>query len=281
MKEKAAAAAEKRRGSTTTPRPGTRPNSRPNTAGTERGEEGVKRTGSWAWKRDGEDEDGEGVPGNGNNPRNGTTAHNQKANSKSYKPWNCVVCKRANSAEHDACTVCFTKKDYKPKQRQQRNTMEAESPKAKVETPKNGKATTSNYAEEARKASAQQSKRPQTVAGTPTSVKYEAEAKKERPWWEVEEEEDKKKKKAEKAKEDDTVPRGPSIRVSSTPKVTSPKASSPVHRRGQSPTRAEEVETDDEYEEEDTWEYDEEVDTTFESYESSGKRKNTPRGAFL
>lgn len=66
------------------------------------------------------------------------------------------------------------------------------------------------------------------------------------------------------------MPRGPSIRVSSTPK---PRRN-PSPKRGASPTRAEEVDTDDEYEEEDTWEFDEEVDTTFERTPS----KNTPRG---
>mmetsp|Transcript_17432 Transcript_17432/g.35430 ORF Transcript_17432/g.35430 Transcript_17432/m.35430 type:complete len:968 (-) Transcript_17432:38-2941(-) len=282
MKERAAAAAERRRGSTTTPRP----DSRPNTARTEKDDgEGVKRTGSWAWRRDGE-EGGDGAPpgSNGRTPKNqdgrgrGFDAKSEAGNGgqtrTTYAPWNCVVCKRANSAEHDACTVCFTKKNYKPKARQQRKT--AESPKAKSGGGGAGKPTASNYASEARKASA----RPQTVAGTPTSQsRFEAVAKSERPWWEVEEEQDKKKRGVMEEEVEETVPRGPSIRVSSTPKNSSAhKASSPVHRRGQSPTRAEEVETDEEYEEEDTWEYDEEVDTTFESYDS-GKRKNTPRGA--
>ncbi|GMI07455.1 hypothetical protein TrVE_jg8417 [Triparma verrucosa] len=288
-KEKAAAAAEKRRGSAAQPS-----SSRPNTPG-EVGPDGVKRTNSWAWRRDGEAEGPNST--NTRTPRNAPSGaayfrseqqpsqqSTAKKTGKDYNPWNCVVCKRANSADCDACTVCFTKKDYKKKARPQRKSM-AESPTHKGNNTQASNAakdtTASEFAEEARKAAQAQTKRPQTTAGTPTNIQFEAVAKEEKPWWVLEEEENKAKAaaaaaaKGEKVEKEETVPRGPSIRVSSTP---APRKPSPQRsRRGASPTRAEEVDTDDEYVEEDTWEYDEEVDTTFESY-TSGKSKNTPRG---
>ena len=75
--------------------------------------------------------------------------------------------------------------------------------------------TASEFAEEARKAAQAQTKRPQTTAGTPTNIQFEAVAKEEKPWWVLEEEENKAKAaaaaaaKGEKVEKEETVPRGP------------------------------------------------------------------------
>ena len=240
----------------------------------------MKRTHSWAWQRDNEGEEtaeGGARERQQQGDNDGYGNGNGKFSKERYKPWNCVVCKRANSSENDACTVCFTKKDYKPKAkaRGQRNSV-SEGKRSTKET---------DASEFARAAAASGAgARPQTVAGTPTRgrrgknnsnnvspVKFEAEAAKEKPWWEIEEEQNKSKS---TGNDQPSPHRGPSIRVSGT--AAGPPATSPKHYkraqnndfgREESPTRAEEVDTDDEYVEEDTWEYDEEVRTSIATFE--------------
>jgi len=272
-RENAAKAAEKRREA---PRPNTSHSSQ---------EPGLPRNDSWAWRRD----NGEPTPTNSRTPRNPPTTNNRnyaqyETNAskvkKDYNPWNCTVCARANSSDTDACSVCFTKKGYKKKERAGRGSMPGGA---------QGKESASNYAAEARAAAGQggenaarnrpsttgsplrtEKKKDATKDAAPAAeepVEFEATARAERPWWEVEEEE--KKKKLQASGQEDapqaSVPRGPSIRVSDKPNATPHRASTPMNA-------AQEVETDEEYEDEDTWEFTEddaaEVDTTFESYDS-------------
>jgi hypothetical protein len=130
----------------------------------------------------------------------------------------------------------------------------------------------------------QQAKAAEAPAPAPAPVpapdiEFEAKAREERPWWEVEEEEKKKKMGSPKK---GPVHREPSIRVrSEAPAPQAQRASTPGTGRAATPMNAaQEVETDEEYDDEDTWEFTDddaevtaEVDTTFESVES----RNTPR----
>ena len=186
---------------------------------------GIKRNDSWAWRRDNdntnentnENNNNNNININGNKKPQPSYVSPVKSSPKSFTPWQCVVCKRANSPDAKLCGVCFTKKDYKPKakdatshpekERRQRNSyapdIHNKHAGSSVDDDTVSGSPFNSKAAEARR-SVQQAHRPQTVAGnTPNSrrkdfekeqqkeKKFEAEARVERPWWEQEEENEK------------------------------------------------------------------------------------------
>ena len=113
--------------------------------------------------------------------------------------------------------------------------------------------------------SAKKTARDSPIAEEVPDGHFEAKARDEKPWWVLEEEENNKKKagggganSSQRPQTSAAPSRTPSIRVRSdvSPQRGSGKPSPSRSRDGKnSPTKAEEVETDEEYEEEATWEF--------------------------